>query len=206
MKTCVKNWMAAALLAAALCLNFGNTAQAGASTKDDVSAFIDSVAKQALSIVANKNSDRAERQRQLQSMFEQHVDVNWIAQFVLGRSWKTTTEEQKARYLATYRTFLVKNYTGNFEDFTDAKYEIVRTEEAGKPNEYTTTMKLKRPGQQDIIVQYRLRAEDKGGFKVIDIIAEGISLINSQRSEFSSVVSRNGIDYLIERIEEKVKG
>ncbi len=44
--------------------------------------------------------------------------------------------------------------------------------------------------------------ESNGIYKVIDVAAEGISMMTTKRSEFSSVILREGLDALIERLRE----
>ncbi len=172
------------------------------ASKEDAQKFVDTLANEALTTIGKKDLDRDVKQKKLQALFDDHVDIDWIARFVLGRNWRTATPEQQERYLENYRAFLLNNYTSNFENFTNSNYNIVRSTEGSKDGEYIVSMLLKRSGQEDIAVDYRLRKDGKQ-FKVIDIIAEGISLITSQRSEFNSVISRNGLDFLIEQLKTK---
>jgi phospholipid transport system substrate-binding protein len=172
------------------------------ASKEDASQFVDNLAKDALDTIGKSDLSKEEKQKRLQKLFSTHVDIDWIAKFVLGKNWRAATQEQQDRYLENYRSFLLKNYTSNFENFTDSRYEVVKAADGSKAGEYTVSMLLKRSGQEDIAVDYRLRQDGKS-FKVVDIIAEGISLITSQRSEFNSVISRNGLDYLIDELKSK---
>ena len=54
----------------------------------------------------------------------------------------------------------------------------------------------------DVVVNYRL-SKGPQGYKVVDILVEGVSLLNTQRSEFASVVANKGLDYLIEALEKR---
>ncbi len=51
-------------------------------------------------------------------------------------------------------------------------------------------------------VAYRVRNLD-GNYKIIDVLVEGVSLVTTQRSEFSSVVTRDGIDGLLAVLRER---
>ena len=60
-------------------------------------------------------------------------------------------------------------------------------------------------GQSEpISVDYRVRKADSG-FKIFDVIIEGVSMISTQRSEFASVIGNNSIDYLIDQLSAKAK-
>ena len=45
----------------------------------------------------------------------------------------------------------------------------------------------------------------KGKLVILDFIAEGISLIETQRSEFNSAISKNGLDSFLDDLEERVR-
>jgi len=51
-----------------------------------------------------------------------------------------------------------------------------------------------------INVDYKVRRYKSGRFKLVDIVAEGVSMVMTHRSEFHSVVSRDGLDVLIEKL------
>jgi phospholipid transport system substrate-binding protein len=46
-------------------------------------------------------------------------------------------------------------------------------------------------------VDWRVRRNDAGAFRVIDISAEGVSLVVTQRSEVDEIVNRSGVDGLL---------
>ena len=62
------------------------------------------------------------------------------------------------------------------------------------------TMRIKRPQAEDVVVEYSIRQKEGDGLKVYDIIVEGVSMLTTQRSEFNSVVSQKGLDYLIAQL------
>ena len=65
------------------------------------------------------------------------------------------------------------------------------------------TMVINDPAGQNINLDYRLR-DTGGAYKITDITVEGVSLLNTQRSEFKSVVNSKGIDGLIEALKAQV--
>ena len=59
-----------------------------------------------------------------------------------------------------------------------------------------------RPGGQPLPIEFHMRQTDKG-WKVYDIVVEGVSLVMTYRSEFDAVVKQEGIDGLIKRLAQK---
>ena len=81
---------------------------------------------------------------------------------------------------------------------------------AAKPVDQRDTVvstKIFRPasGSQPIAVDWRVRSLD-GRYSIIDIVAEGISMVVTQRSEVASVVSQKGMDGLIQSMRERLQG
>jgi phospholipid transport system substrate-binding protein len=55
---------------------------------------------------------------------------------------------------------------------------------------------------EPFFIDYRIHKVDKS-YKIFDVIVEGVSLLTTQRTEFSSVINNKGIDYLINQLVEK---
>jgi phospholipid transport system substrate-binding protein len=59
-----------------------------------------------------------------------------------------------------------------------------------------------RAGGQPLPIEFHMRQTDRG-WKVYDIVVEGVSLVITYRSEFDAVVKQEGIDGLIKRLAQK---
>lgn len=178
---------------------------AWAEKETEVKAFADNLAQSALDIVTKKELSAAEKQRKLERLFDNHVDIDWVSRFALGRYWRTASEEQRRAYQRNYKEFVLKYYTDRLTDYTGQEYRIteVRTtsEEEG---EYLLSMELVNTNEPNMLVDYRIR-EDGDRLKIYDIIIEGVSMITTQRSEFNSVIANKGLDYLIDALQKKAR-
>jgi phospholipid transport system substrate-binding protein len=65
----------------------------------------------------------------------------------------------------------------------------------------------RRDGQSVVSIGWRLRSKGDS-FKVVDVLVEGVSMGQTQRSEFASVIRRHGgeIEGLLNEMRERVKG
>lgn len=172
---------------------------------DEARDFIDGVGKKVVAVLGDGSIPDSAKETQLQALFRESVDVDWIGRFVLGKYWRTASQEQQQRYLEHYSGFLIKSYTSKFKEYTGSEtYDILgsKTDDQGRT---VVTMALVRPGEPKVMVDYKLRKEE-GALRVFDIVVEGVSLLNTQRSEFASVVSRKGLDYLIDQLQKRAQG
>lgn len=153
--------------------------------------------------VLNSNAETNAKQDKLIGLFEKTVDTKWIGRFVLGRYYNQATADQKKRYDALYKDFLIRSYVPKFKNYKGETVELAEIRKDGKDEYMVKTNIVNDRGEPPIRVDYRVK--ETGGFKVIDIITEGVSLITTQRSEFGSVVSREGMDYLLDKIAARVE-
>lgn len=170
----------------------------------EYSSFVNNLGKQALAVITG-NGSKEQKNQELEKLFSQNVDIDWIGRFVLGRYFKTATDEQKQLYMNNYRNFIVTHYTSNFSEFTDANFEVTRVTGADDGG-HIVTMRIKRPQAEDIIVDYSVKKDAAGGLKVYDITVEGVSMITTQRSDFNAVIQEKGLDYLISQLARRASG
>ena len=169
-----------------------------ADEKNVAIEFVNSLGKKALAVISGQGS-KQEKNHELESLFSQSVDIDWIAKFALGRYYRSASDDQKKQFMMNYRSFIIAHYTSNFAEFTDVNYQVTKASVADDGG-YVVTMRIKRPEAEDIIVDYSVKKDATNALKVYDITVEGISMITTQRSEFNSVIQQNGLDYLISQL------
>lgn len=188
------------IMMAMVLVSLFSNAQASA---EEARAYVNELGNKTISIISNTTIPEREKETKLTALFTETLDTEWIAKFVLGRYWRTAQPEQQKRYLALYQKFLINSYVPNFRDYTGEKFVVTAVSETGK-DEYLVQTEIIHPGKPKTRVDYRLRKSAQGAYKVYDIIAEGVSLISTQRSEFGSIVARDGMDSLLKKLEAKI--
>lgn len=171
-----------------------------AADEEAAGKYLQGVGDQAIGVISNQSLNKDQKQKKLEGVFIANVDIPWVARFVMGRFWSQATDDQKARYLKEYQNFLILHYTSRFSEYTGGSFKITGSRDDGD-NEYTVSMQMKgtTANSEPVLVDYRIRKEAQG-FRIFDIIVEGVSLITTQRSEFSSVIANHDIEYLITQL------
>ena len=67
-----------------------------------------------------------------------------------------------------------------------------------------TSTEIRSADSPPIRVDYRVRARNDK-LQVVDILVEGISLIVTQRSEFASIINRDGLEGLMSKLRQYTK-
>lgn len=132
----------------------------------------------------------AQRRERVAQILRRAVDVEGVGRFILGRWWRTATAEQQQDYLQLFEQVLIRNLSARFGEFQGVRFSLGRTQARTEEDALVSTI-VERPGNPAFGLDWRV-AEVGGQPKVVDVIAEGTSLRLTTRSEYSSVVTRNG--------------
>ena len=189
------------LAALSLTISIASPVAAGASPEDTVRTTAD----RALEILANQALATDQKTEQLADLLDGVSDFETTSKLVLARGWRDFSDQQRKEFEKLLRDYLIARYRNNVDDYAGEKVEILggRTEPRGDYTVHTKVAGGKRG--TPILVDYRLRKDDDGGWRVIDIVAEGISLVSNLRSQFQSLLSRGGPEKLIATLRKKVE-
>ena len=134
-----------------------------------------------------------------------NFDFEKAARLVLGRAWRSASDKQKKEFIIEFRTLLLKTYAVALSKYKDQKIEFKPTRTSEESDIVIVKSEIIQSGAQPIKVNYAL-SKRTGKWLVFDIVIEGVSLVTNYRSQFSSVIKKNGIDTLIKRLAKKNKG
>lgn len=167
--------------------------------------FSISMTKQIIGIFHDTKQSESQKRDMLSKLFLEAVDTNWIGKFVLGRFWNTSTSDEQTQYLANYRAYITHNYISKFTDEDGMSVDdIVVTSLTPKDaHHYDAKTLIKRNGEEDVKVDYLLD-DTSGTCQVHDIKVEGVSLLASQRSEFSALANSSGVKGVIEALKKQI--
>jgi len=132
----------------------------------------------------------ARRREQVAAILRRAVDVEGVGRFILGRWWRTASAEQQAEYLQLFEQVLIANLAARFGEFQGVRFALGRTQARTEEDALVNTV-VERPNSPPFSLDWRV-AEVGGQPKIVDVIAEGTSLRLTTRSEYSSVITRNG--------------
>jgi phospholipid transport system substrate-binding protein len=199
-------------LAASLVLLLGILVLPDQALSDDkanqASEFIEDLSQQAVEALTEPNISRGERETRFRKLLGQHFAVTTIGQWVLGRYWKTATLEERKEFLSLFEDLLVVTYVNRFERYSGETLSVEKTLVDDKSGDAVVFSHLNRPdGAPVVSVGWRLRSKGES-FKVVDVMVEGVSMGQTQRSEFASVIRKHGgrVRGLLAELRERVKG
>lgn len=184
----------------ALLLLILNVATAKAES-DDPYIFVKSVASTTFAMMKQDQALMKSDPNHIRSIVEQelmpHIDHLYASLSVLGTQAKDVPKEKLTEYFDEFRLFLITTYSVSLSNYTNQLVEF----EPSRPLDGRRTVSvkaiIKESGKPDINLTFQVRRNKDNEWKAYDLIAEGISLVQSKRAEFAPIIRQKGIDAVI---------
>jgi len=180
----------AALLFGALGM-LGVVGQPRAGTPDDAGAFLDDLTDRAIAQLTDTSIPIAQRKMRFRALFRASFDIPSIGRFVVGRYWRRTDGSVRREFLAAFEDIMVERFAPQFTDYGDTRFKIDAVRAVKQPDQYIVSSSITPPGTETIEVDWRVRRV-ADGFKVLDVVGQGVSMAITLRAEYAAVLKNAG--------------
>jgi phospholipid transport system substrate-binding protein len=159
-------------------------------------------------IKANQDAIKADPEMLRTIMQEElvpHIDYKFAAFMVLGKHFKSVPQEKMGEYISVFRQYLVTTYAVAMGYYDNQ--EVIFEPESSFDDKKSVTVRavVQDPKRPEIKIAFKVRKDSKTNeWKAYDMVAEGISMLNSKRSEFESILRQEGIDAVIALMRDKI--
>ena len=145
-------------------------------------------------------AQRSEIWKTVKPMF----DFTEVSMRALARNWRRFSAAEQEAFVDVFAQFLGNTYI----DKIQGEYHDEKIEYLGQTihEEQYAEVKTKIVRETvEIPVNYRMRKQSDGRWKVYDIIVEGVSLVKNYRIQFASILNKKKPAQLIEQLNEKLE-
>lgn len=130
-------------------------------------------------------------------------DFERISRFVLGRYWREATPAQRQEFVRQFRNLLVRTYAHTLLNYSDQEINYLPVRRTDKPTLVVVPTQVSEPGAPAIPIDYKLFTGGDGRWQVYDVVIDGVSLVSTYRSNFSSQIQRMGLDGVIAWLDQR---
>jgi phospholipid transport system substrate-binding protein len=132
-----------------------------------------------------------------------HFDFRKMSQSAMGRYWRQATDAQKEGVTREFRELLVRTYATALLGYSGQQIEYLPVQFPAGATQVMIPTRISAMDAPPIPINYRLELEDGKKWMVYDVVIDGVSLITNYRTQFSTLVRRDGIDGLISSLAAK---
>jgi len=203
-------WIAVALVASWVWTAPGTLQAASDDRAGQAAAYIQSLGAELLAIQVGAGDGAgdgaaAARSARLEGLIRRGFDLDLTSQLVLGKYWNRASQAHRQAFKELFAQYLLHSYARHLKAYRVETLAIVSSNPVGKIDFLVETRVEGAQGYDPTNPVWRLRLRD-GGFKIIDVHVDGISLALTERSQFGSVIRRNGLDGMLSALRKRVAG
>ena len=123
----------------------------------------------------------------------------------MGKAWVSADDESREIFIDQFRKLLVRTYATALLQFSDQTIEYPEVDQKAGSRAVVVRQVISTPNMKAIPIVYRLY-QKSGAWKVFDVSVDSVSLVKTYRASFGSLIADQGLDGLIEILQEKNAG
>ena len=144
-----------------------------------------------------------ERYNRLAPTITQTFDLALMTRIAVGPDWSRLAAAQQQALTVAFSRYTISVYANRFDGYGGERFEVT-PQAVASPNGVIVDSRLIKGNGETVSLNYLMRQEATGGWKVIDVYLSGtISELATRRSEFLAVLQRDGADGLLRMIEKR---
>ncbi len=191
-----------------LLLFFSGAANA---SENDPAILLQDVSRQLFSSLKSEQQNIEQRPQRLFELVNEiigpHVNFPRVSRWVLGKHWHKATSKQKKRFMLEFRSLLIRFYTSALLDdpkdldelllHTDTLIHFKPAAEDRDKDKMRVHAEVHLPSGMTIPIIFRMHRSKNGEWKIVDLTVDGISLVTTYRSSFSTEIRRKGLGKML---------
>jgi len=186
-----------------LIISFSNITNAY-SIEPDI--FVQSTVNRASEALNNKFS-KEEKILKLKAIAKETVDITGIGFYTLGSYRKNISDDQKKEYKNLFEQYFLKSFSSRLAEYSNPEIEVNSKEKLNENYTMVFSTLVSTEERPEVKIDWRIYTKNPENPKIRDLIIEGLSLVRTQKEEFSSIIQSNDgdINALFSTLKEFIK-
>jgi phospholipid transport system substrate-binding protein len=138
----------------------------------------------------------------LAPVVDQTHDLDFIARTTLGANWAQLSPEQQRTFTDVFRKLSIATYAGWFKEHDGERFEFLEQQPMPR-DQVMVRSKLIQSGGDPVRFDYILR-QGKEGWRIVNILADGVSDLALKRVEYRAILQRDGFQKLVDMLKKKI--
>ena len=168
-------------------------------------AFIEAFSERAINVLNNKDLTEAAIIGEYRSILNDSFALDYIAKISLSRHRKKASKEELALYYELFPEFILKVNSSRLQKLDTTKIVVDKITPHAKSDIFIRT-KAYNSENKALDVDWRVRTDKNGNVKIIDVKIEGISMVATQRDDFTARITSSGVEGLNQYMKDIIDG
>ena len=170
--------------------------------------FVTDLGNRAIELLSSKTASEEEQEQRFRRILREGFAVRKIGIFVLGKYRRSATKGEISEFLDLFEDYIVSLYSSAFRSYSGETFVVSRIVKTRNPRDTMVVAHINPDaldGPTKVVFQVRRSADD---YKILDVKIQGVSMIVTQRDEFTGFIRNNGgkVAALIKALRKKTAG
>ncbi len=171
----------------------------------DPGEFVTELGNRAIELLGSRSLSEEEQEWRFRQLLREGFAVRKIGKFVLGKYRRSATKGEISEFLDLFEDYIVSLYSSAFRNYSGETFVVARIMKTRSPRDSMVVAHINpdaSDGPTKVVFQVR---HSSGDYKILDVKIQGVSMIVTQRDEFTGFIRNNGgkIAALIEALRKK---
>jgi len=185
---------------------FAALASAAATQETAPDVLVRTSIDEVLAIIKSDKDLQGGNQTRILDLVEEkvlpHFDFPRMTRLAMGRNWSKASDSQKEALVSEFRTLLVRTYSTSLSQYRNQTIDVKPAKLAAGDKDTVVRTVVNQPGGQPIPIDYSMERADKG-WKVYDVVVDGVSLVTTYRGSFNEQIQKSGVDGLVKTLADR---
>jgi phospholipid transport system substrate-binding protein len=133
-----------------------------------------------------------------------YINYKYSAFKVIGKHLKNTTDQERKDFVPVFREYLITSYAQVFTLYDNQPVEFAPAKNFSDKKIVAVNTRIIMSGRDNIDVSFKVRRNRKtNDWKAFDMVAEGVSLLDSKQAELGGIIRQKGLPYVTELLKKK---
>ena len=155
--------------------------------------FVQSTVNRASEILNNKIS-KEEKIEKLKVIASETVDIKAIGFYTLGATRKNISKAQIKQYEALFEKYFLKSFASRLAEYSNPEIEVISKKKLNENYTMVSSILVSTESRPEVKIDWRVYTKNPENILIRDLIIEGLSLVRTQKEEFSSIIQSNDGD------------
>ncbi|STQ87973.1 MlaC/ttg2D family ABC transporter substrate-binding protein [Helicobacter pullorum] len=168
---------------------------------DKIDTTMEKNINQTIHILQTSNKNIESIAKEIFAMFDSIFDYHLMAQLSLSKKYKTLSPSQQKEFDVAFEKNLKRSFTDKLHLYKDETMKVLGGQKT-KANRYNLKTSIILDGKIHYIT-FKFH-EFNQDWKIYDVDILGISVIQTYRSQFADIISQEGFEKLLQKLESEI--